>query len=61
MQKAKQDIFHWWQYLDDNSSVCHQFRDDAAVAIPLATSLTSLDMLFDSALLQRQRLKANQH
>ncbi len=31
-----------------------------AVALPLATSSATLDMLFDSALLQRQRLKANQ-
>tara|TARA_R110001606_G_scaffold115062_1_gene243017 strand:- start:180 stop:365 length:186 start_codon:yes stop_codon:yes gene_type:complete len=61
MQKAKHDILHWWQYLDDNSSVCHQFRDEAAVAISLATSSASVDMLFDSALLQVQRIKANQH
>jgi len=36
MQKAKQDILHWWQYLDA-STVCQQFRDEAAVALPLAT------------------------
>ncbi|QNU63988.1 class I SAM-dependent methyltransferase [Vreelandella titanicae] len=59
MQKAKQDIMHWWQYLDA-STVCQQFRDEAAVALPLATPTSSLDGIFNSALLQRQRLKANQ-
>ncbi|MGO1602672.1 MAG: methyltransferase domain-containing protein [Halomonas sp.] len=60
MQKAKQDILHWWHYLDDDKIVRQQFHDEAAVALPLATSSATLDMLFDSALLQRQRLKANQ-
>ncbi|XKH60038.1 methyltransferase domain-containing protein [Halomonas sediminis] len=60
MQNAKQDILHWWHYLDGSKTTHQQFRDEAAVALPLATSATTLDMLFDSALLQRQRLKANQ-
>ncbi|RUR30324.1 methyltransferase domain-containing protein [Vreelandella andesensis] len=60
MQRAKLDILHWWQYLDDNETICQQFRDEAAVALPLASPTASLDMIFNSALLQRQRLKANQ-
>lgn len=60
MQNARQDILHWWHYLDDTATVSRQFRDEAAVALPLANSSATLDMLFDSALLQRQRLKANQ-
>nr|WP_197020446.1 hypothetical protein [Halomonas sp. HL-48] len=60
MQKAKQDILHWWQYLEDNRTVCQQFRDEATVALPLATPTATLDVIFNSALLQRQRLKANQ-
>ena len=60
MHKAREDILHWWQCLDDNSSIHQQFRDEAAVALPLATPDASLDKLFESALLQRQRLKANQ-
>ncbi|WP_404376099.1 methyltransferase domain-containing protein [Vreelandella aquamarina] len=60
MQKAKQDILHWWQCLDNNETVCQQFRDEAAVTLPLATPTSPLDVIFNSALLQRQRLKANQ-
>ncbi|WP_254795301.1 HNH endonuclease domain-containing protein [Halomonas sp. QHL1] len=60
MQNAKQDILHWWHFLDDDKLVRQQFRDEATVALPLATSSATLEMLFDSALLQRQRLKANQ-
>ena len=60
MQNARQDILQWWRYLDDDRSIRQQFRDEAAVALPLANSKASLDMLFDSVLLQRQRLKANQ-
>ncbi|RUR35472.1 hypothetical protein [Vreelandella populi] len=59
MQKAKQNILHWWQYLDA-STACQQFRDEAAIALPLATPTSSLDGIFISALLQRKRLKANQ-
>ncbi len=60
MQRAKLDILHWWQCLDDNATICQQFRDEAAVALPLATPTSPLDAIFNSALLQRQRLKANQ-
>lgn len=60
MQRAKLDILHWWQCLDDNATICQQFRDEAAVALPLATPTSPLDEIFNSALLQRQRLKANQ-
>ncbi|WP_311064637.1 methyltransferase domain-containing protein [Halomonas sp. DWK9] len=60
MQKAKQDILSWWQYLDENETISQQFRDEAAVALPLAKPKASLDSIFNSALLQRQRLKANQ-
>lgn len=60
MHKAREDILHWWQCLDDNPSIHQQFRDEAAVALPLATPDASLDKIFESALLQRQRLKANQ-
>ncbi|MGO1750083.1 MULTISPECIES: hypothetical protein [unclassified Halomonas] len=60
MQNARQDILQWWRYLNDDRTIQQQFRDEAAVALPLANSKASLDMLFNSALLQRQRLKANQ-
>ncbi|WP_244208597.1 HNH endonuclease domain-containing protein [Vreelandella andesensis] len=60
MQRAKQDILHWWQYLDDNPVLHQQFRNEAAVALPLASPTSPLDVIFSSALLQRQRLKANQ-
>lgn len=60
MQSARQDILLWWQYLDDDKTTRQQFRDEAAVALPLATPASSLDVIFNSALLQRQRLKANQ-
>ena len=60
MQNARQDILQWWRYLNDDRTIQQQFRDEAAVALPLANSKASLDMLFNSALLQRQRLKATQ-
>ncbi|MCO7248060.1 hypothetical protein [Halomonas sp. Mc5H-6] len=46
--------------MDDDKTIRQQFRDKAPVALPVATSTVSLDMIFESALLQRQRLKANQ-
>ncbi|CAM3966643.1 methyltransferase domain-containing protein [Vreelandella rituensis] len=60
MQQSRQNILHWWDYLDHQQGIQQQFRDEASVALPLATRTSSLDELFESALLQRQRLKANQ-
>ncbi|WP_416139180.1 methyltransferase domain-containing protein [Halomonas sp. HK25] len=60
MESARQDILAWWEVLDAEPNLAVQFRDEAQASLPLVPADASLSHLFDSALLQRQRLKANQ-
>lgn len=60
MEYARQDILAWWEILDAEPTLASQFRDEAQASLPLLPSGADLTQLFDSVLLQRQRLKANQ-
>ena len=60
MEHARQDILAWWEILDAEPTLASQFSDEAQASLPLLPSGADLTQLFDSVLLQRQRLKANQ-
>jgi len=60
MESARQDILAWWAVLDAEPNLAGQFRDEAQASLPLLPNGADLAQLFDSLLLQRQRLKANQ-
>jgi len=60
MEHARQDILAWWEILEAEPTLASQFRDEAQASLPLLPSGADLTQLFDSVLLQRQRLKANQ-
>lgn len=61
METARNDILAWREVLEAEGEIATQFRDEVQASLPLVSQNTSLANLFDSVLLQRQRLKANQH
>ncbi|SEL90017.1 methyltransferase domain-containing protein [Halomonas daqiaonensis] len=60
METARSDILAWWEVLEAKPGIATQFRDEVQASLPLVYPNTPLESLFDSVLLQRQRLKANQ-
>jgi hypothetical protein len=60
MQQSRQGILAWWYTLVDDPTLARQFQDEAHASLPLLPEGHSLDELFESVLIQRQRLRANQ-
>jgi len=60
METARSDILAWWEIVDAQPETATQFRDEVQASLPLVSKSNTLDELFDSVMLQRQRLKANQ-
>ncbi|QOR37630.1 methyltransferase domain-containing protein [Billgrantia diversa] len=59
MERSREDILSWWNIIIGQFELATQFHDEAQASLPLVQSL-SLDGLFDSVMIQRQRLRANQ-
>jgi len=60
LESVRDDVLGWWQLLDGDKKVAEQFRDEAQASLPLVEGGATVESIFDSLLLQRQRLKANQ-
>ncbi|TQE98673.1 MAG: methyltransferase domain-containing protein [Spiribacter salinus] len=60
MQEARDRVLDWWEHVLAHDTLEQRFRVEASVALPLVEEGSSVEEIFEGALHQRQRLKANQ-